>query len=451
MTWINKKDSKKNSSSKGRYSLSLWINWLFLAMSVLMLAYTYYRAEVIFQGGKSTVYLKYYIVSLVGVFFWAGVLWLRDSVRANIVTTTISLIVGIYMVEAGLILSKSMNSHGNTVAKMGFEYDQRTALEVVDDLRGDGVDAVLSVRPNSVLTIDKKLLPLGGISNKTTVAGNENGYHMIYPSDRYGFNNPDSEWDAAQVEWLLIGDSFAEGKAVHPGKDIAGQIRVITNKSSISLGKGGNGPLIELGTLTEYTEVIKPKKVLWLYFEGNDLIRDLQRDKANPLLYQYMNDGFSQGLIHRQEEIDRKLKKFITGKVRLSKTRWLRLQKIRGIMGFDVVDHVDHVVVDPLFTQILTKAKARTEALGGEFYFVYLPQYERYSEKNVSHGSYRKKSEVLELVKSLNIPIIDIHQDVFVSHPDSLSLFPFRLNGHYNEVGYNEVAKAIVSNIKKQQ
>ena len=157
MSWINKKDSKENSSSKGRYPLSLWINWLFLAMSVLMLAYTYYRAEVIFQGGKSTVYLKYYIVSLVGVFFWAGVLWLRDSVRANIVTTTISLIAGIYMVEGGLILSKSMNSHGNIIEKMGFEYDQRTALEVVDDLREDGVDAVLSVRPNSVLTIDKSL------------------------------------------------------------------------------------------------------------------------------------------------------------------------------------------------------------------------------------------------------------------------------------------------------
>jgi len=132
------------------------------------------------------------------------------------------------------------------------------------------------------------------------VATNENGYYMVYPSDRYGFNNPDSEWDAEQVEWLLTGDSFTEGVAVNPGEDVAGQIRLITKQPTINVGRGGNGPLIELAELREYAELVKPKKVLWLYFEGNDL-KELQREKFNPLLMQYMEDGFSQNLINRQK------------------------------------------------------------------------------------------------------------------------------------------------------
>jgi hypothetical protein len=43
----------------------------------------------------------------------------------------------------------------------------------------------------------------------------------------------------------------------------------------------------------------------------------------------------------------------------------------------------------------------------------------------------------------LNIPIIDIRSKVFDAHPDPLSLFPFRISGHYNAEGYRLVAEAI--------
>ena len=210
------------------------------------------------------------------------------------------------MIEGGLTLLGLWQPHNiraaaiAAAAELGVEYDERTKLQVIDGLIETGVDAVPAVRPADVLTMDEELLPLGGVSNKTTVATNENGYYMVYPSDRYGFNNPDSEWDAEQVEWLLTGDSFTEGEAVNPGEDVAGQIRLITKQPTINVGRGGNGPLIELAELREYAELVKPKKVLWLYFEGNDL-KELQREKFNPLLMQYMEDGFSQNLINRQK------------------------------------------------------------------------------------------------------------------------------------------------------
>ena len=55
----------------------------------------------------------------------------------------------------------------------------------------------------------------------------------------------------------------------------------------------------------------------------------------------------------------------------------------------------------------------------------------------------------MTVVKELDIPVIDIHQEVFADHPDPLSLFPFRIAGHYNKEGYSEVAKAIIANIKE--
>jgi hypothetical protein len=249
--------------------------------------------------------------------------------------------------------------------------------------------------------------------------------------------------------------------AIQPGEDIASKLRVITQKSAINLGRSGNGPLIELATLTEYARTIKPKKVLWMYFM-NDLIYELKREKNNSLLMQYMEDGFSQNLLSRQEEIDRRLEKYISEAKVQNKTqvqeqaqsqsealaRWMKLTEVRFVLGFDQPD-ID--IDDPLFAKILTKAKARVESWGGTLYFIYLPEYSRYKNKLTSHNQYRKKSEVIDLINRLDIPVIDIHQEVFSNNPDPLSLFPFRLPGHYNADGYNEVAKAIVTSVDKYE
>ena len=58
---------------------------------------------------------------------------------------------------------------------------------------------------------------------------------------------------------------------------------------------------------------------------------------------------------------------------------------------------------------------------------------------------------MIDLVKKLNIPVIDIHQEVFADHLDPLALFPLRMSGHYNADGYSEVAKAIVTSVNKYE
>ena len=81
-------------------------------------------------------------------------------------------------------------------------------------------------------------------------------------------------------------------------------------------------------------------------------------------------------------------------------------------------------------------------------YFVYLPAYsEHYSfgrfSRFLPNKEHRYRNEVLRIVTKLNIPTIDIVKEVFDDHPDPLSLFPFRMFGHYNAEGYRLVADAI--------
>ena len=151
---------------------------------------------------------------------------------------------------------------------------------------------------------------MGGISNTITVFCKEGETFSIYKSDRYGFNNPDQEWNNEKIVWFLIGDSFVQGSCVQPGDDFASRIRMLTKQSAISLGMSGNGPLTELASLKEYSLEKRPKIVLWFYFERNDL-EDLRNEKSNSILMNYLNENFTQHLHSKQLQIDKKLNMYI--------------------------------------------------------------------------------------------------------------------------------------------
>jgi hypothetical protein len=444
-----------------RFKFARGATWFFLLLSILLLGFTYYRSEIIFYGANGEKYFKYYVISLAGILFWGGVLRLRGETQANIITVAISLIIGVYTIEgaASLFQGKGIESERiAAAAKLNIEFDDRTVLEVTEDLIAEGVDAVPyggNLRLGDMVAIKPELLlPLGGVSNKTTVLHNESGQYAMYKSDRHGFNNPDGQWDLPKIEWLLTGDSFTEGAAVQQGEDIAGQIRSITKSSVINIGISGNGPLLELAALKEYGPSLHPKKVLWIFWEGNDFL-NLAHEKTLPKLIQYLQDDFSQNLINRQKEIDSILLKYTKTQKILYKTKWMRLHEIRKLIKFDGKRLASDLYVDPLFAKIITEAKDRTEEWGGKLYFVYLPDFFRYNETVDDHDLHKDlhkiKSEIIEMVRGLNIPVIDIYQEVFTDHPDPLALFPLRIRGHYNAEGYSEVAKAIVARIKDEQ
>ena len=84
---------------------------------------------------------------------------------------------------------------------------------------------------------------------------------------------------------------------------------------------------------------------------------------------------------------------------------------------------------------------------GGEMYFVYLPSFDSQTSPAYANHDFlseeRNREIVMQTATELDIPIIDIHNEVFKTHPDPSSLFPFRGNYHYNAKGYRLVAEAI--------
>ena len=72
---------------------------------------------------------------------------------------------------------------------------------------------------------------------------------------------------------MLVGDSFTQGACVNEPDTISGNLRKLNNNKNavLNLGQSGNGPLIEYATLREYLPFKNVKRVLWIYYEDNDL------------------------------------------------------------------------------------------------------------------------------------------------------------------------------------
>ncbi len=279
--------------------------------SVLLIVYAIY----IIYNPLHPVSPVFYIISILscGVFatlFILGLKRLSNNLKVNLSVLFFTIGITVYGFETYLQFSQvEIETQRKVIEKqMGVPYDTRTKMEVLDDLRDSGVEAFPNIVPgylinsNGLTTKKGRIYPLGTISNSTTILGNESGYYPIIETDEHGFNNPKGLYNKNKVDIILTGDSFAEGYTVHQNESIGAVLRQL-DFNAISIGKGGNGSLIELATLKEYAEPLKPKIVLWLYFLGD--LHNLISGMESSILRKYLNeDDYSQNLISRQEEID---------------------------------------------------------------------------------------------------------------------------------------------------
>ena len=453
-----------------RFNLTNLSVYLYLTIFIYLFCYTFYRAEFIHSGNQFSYYFKYYLIFIFGIFFWFSVLFFKKKLQIVIIATILFFLLYFYetiIFFTPSILKLSIMKSINKETLIRSQLGEKTKYDVIQDLKkSKNIDVVPSIIPKVFL--GKKwinggtdIFPLGGVSNTMTVFCKEGEEFSIYKSDRHGFNNPDQEWDKEKVFLFLIGDSFVQGSCVQPGKDFANQIRLLTKQSAINLGMSGNGPLIELASLKEYSLKKKPKIVLWFYFERNDL-EDLKTEKSNSILMKYLNNDFTQNLYSKQLEIDKKLKIyirftekelqkeiFVTKKDSekfLTFKKIIRLQILRDKMA---LDRGLDFGIDPLFEKIMIDAKDFVNTWNGKLYFVYLPDKERYTNKKVKDDYYLKRSQIIELIDNLNIPLIDIHKEFFMNQTDPISFFAHRIYGHYSPDGYHKISKIIVKKIKE--
>ena len=438
-----------------------------LIISFLLLFYTFYKSEIIWDGEIRHYYKNYYLVSSILICFSIVTFFFNNKIKQYLIIFGISLILSLYLFEGYLTfnkqsskeqLSKEQLSKEQLYEKQtGNKWDKRSRLEIYKELKKNNNKTTLFYYPSYLVykNYDNVILPFSGLSNSETINCNENGYYSIYQSDRYGFNNPDSEWDKKEIEYLLIGDSFTHGECVNRPNDLSSVLRNLSNKSILNLGISGNGPLIEYATLREYLNT-NVKKILWIYYEGNDL-EDLVKEKKNNILIKYLEDlNFSQNLKYAQNEINNLItnliKEIIEEKERKNESESEINPFIFKLIKFIKISYTRTSILqapilapaaelEPEFKQILQLTKILANKNNSKLYFVYLPEYKRYRYKTIYDN--KNYNLVKHIVTELKIPFIDIHEEVFEKEQNALKLFPFQLGGHYNIDGYKKVAETI--------
>ena len=88
----------------------------------------------------------------------------------------------------------------------------------------------------------------------------------------------------------MIGDSYVQGACVDQESSISFLLKDKGINNVVNLSNSGIGPISELTMLSKYQKFLKPKKIFWFYYEGNDL-NDLEREIENEYLFRAFKDG----------------------------------------------------------------------------------------------------------------------------------------------------------------
>ena len=351
---------------------------------------------------------------------------------------------------------KSKIAKKNNLSKNFIKVDRKTYYKKI--LINSNQEAVVTIPPLRYKIKEDMIYPLGGISNSDTIFCNESGYYVRYISDKYGFNNMNSDY-SNKIDYLLIGDSHTHGACVNNEDNFKGNINKLSKNTFgiINLGYQGTGPLHQYAIIREYLKVVRPKTVILFYYEGNDL-SEIYGEMQQVHLKKYLQKkNYSQNLVSKHNEVDKILKKEL--KLSLIKNEINKIENKKNSYNFEKIKNVlklTHIRSffrlrgmnnDNLknFSLIIDKINNFLKKNNTDLIIVYLPDYQRYKGK--FDDKYKNYNKIISLIKKKNIQLINI-KNFFDKFNDPLDLFPYRLSGHYNEKGYKLISEEIFNNLK---
>jgi hypothetical protein len=307
----------------------------------------------------------------------------------------------------------------------------------------------------------KPVLPLASLSHRLTGLCSSSGRLLSFETDEFGFRNPPRAH--TQKEIAVIGDSFAHGYCVPESESIPGILRGRFG-STLNLGVTGAGPLWELGVLREYGPAVRPRRVVWLFFEGNDL-EGLALEKAG-LLPRYLDLSYSQDLRSRQQLVDslqlNRLDSLADALLRPGKERIRRtmlLREIRGRLGINIrssesaLPESDTSMLSELaiLQSVLEIGREAASTWGGRVLFVYLPERSRFTNPANTASEVdrhrRAKESVLDIARVAGMDVLDL-LPVFAAERSPLGLWDDE-RIHYNARGYRVAAEAIAGELTR--
>lgn len=303
--------------------------------------------------------------------------------------------------------------------------------------------------------------PLGSAPRARIVCCREDEGWYLYDSDRFGFNNPDDAWDRA-IDVALIGDSFAQGFCTPANV----QRTLRERMNAVSLGKAGDGPLMEFATLKEFLSKYRAKNIFWLV-SSNDMMAlgqlesDFENEKKNPVLRRYLEDPlysqdyFAEGRLEklRSRILDRN-KLFLKRHEGNVWAEGKNVSPLRDILSGRYlrqrIDLVTRSLTEPKSQQlrppssadqeaikaIFTQAGELTKRAGARLTVVFLPLKEVYTGL-VAAVPFQF------LIDSLERQGIDYY-DHRLSMTETPLAFYSRKTGHFNAKGYTYLARKLI-------
>lgn len=371
------------------------------------------------------------------------------AVRAHLALTLVSIGLTVGVAELGLGAWARATARTPSGASI---LDEVLALRTAGHAAYPKIPGNVLVDWNTTLTDGARswhpVTPAPG--SGTVVLCNENGPVVTYEADRFGFDNPDDVWDGGSPDVAVIGDSYTAGVCVERDETIPARLRA--SFSLIDLGTSGAGPLQELAILREYVAPLRPRTVLWIYYEGNDLW-DLARERERPWLTAYLDAGHTQALRSVQDVLDARYRAWIDSLVVSESVAAgaaapaprttllgdaLRMRALRSVAGFGV-PFPERDSTLGLLPSALTRARDDVAAWGGRLVVAYMPAYARYAT-SIGEGVEGRR-ELLAFAHESGIPVIDLHE-AFAAHPDPRSLW-MAPQAHLSPEGYALAAEAI--------
>ena len=417
---------------------------LCLLISVFLLIYIVFKSELVWVGERRDYYLPYFIFAIF-LFIFSIISFFFSKESKTIILKISSIAIFFLFLCESVLLFKNIINQKKVIR-------ESNNFNLFENLKKEEKEIAITFSPwNFINENNKEYIPLSGLSKIKTIHCLNQSDYTNYESDRYGFNNPDKEWDAINIEYLLIGDIFTHSGCVNRPHDIASVLRTLSNEPVLNLGYEGNETIIMFSTLKEYL----PKKVeniLWMYHEGNDT-DEMEIELKNQILLKYVyDDNFIQNLKSNQNKIDKiiknsinkfldnqkKINKFTFEKLRIA-IRFLKLSNLREELFYEEKGELFNPP-HPMFKKILENTKKISRNNDSNFYFIYLPEYLRFTKDYKKNIQYKKIKKIIE---DSNIKFIDIKKEIFDESEDPKKLFSIKNAGMYNEEGYKKIAEYI--------
>lgn len=206
--------------------------------------------------------------------------------------------------------------------KSALLYAVAETSRMINDSKSDKLKRILLLRQNKSADVfpaylyDSQVHESGSLHwfghppNSLIINCDEGSGLTEFTTNKLGFRSTSNQRLDKPLDLILIGDSYTEGACVNSPHDIASVLGKEFNL--INLGRGGSGPLFQLGLIKEFMRLVDSGEILltdkfnvaWIIFTGNDLLNLAEERQTR--LSSYLNDSdFNQdyfyNLIHKNQ------------------------------------------------------------------------------------------------------------------------------------------------------